>query len=140
MTPHSRMELDTSIDQRSKLRISTLKTGTPLDKNKDDRQDMVKCEGCGRMFKKRGIKIHHAKSECGSIVNSSSSSRRVCKSPDNQPLEANHSGEVVQTGRRRRLPFIVSVTSVPQITSDKIPRHQGSTSADIVRKVTRRVR
>ena len=103
----SRTEVGMIRDPQKETRTTELVlTGTPQDKSLDDGMDKVTCTVCHQMFKKRGIKIHHAKSACGNIIRTSQPSRTRSKSLLNWTPEPNHSGKVKQTVRRKT--FIVS--------------------------------
>ena len=98
------MTTDHGMEQRIQ---GPLQTGPSKDMSEDDRLDLVECEVCHRTFKKRGIRIHLAKSACGKTVNQTSGPQRTdCKSMDEPTPESNHRGRIIREGRRH--PFIVS--------------------------------
>ena len=81
--------------------------GKSLDMKKDN-GDMVECKVCHQLFKKRGINIHLAKTNCGKLDASPNSQRMNSKPVENQSWESPHNGKEFQ--EKRRVPFIVSQT------------------------------
>ena len=93
-----------------------------MDKNLDNRPDMVECEVCHQLYKKRGIKIHQRRSTCGEKLQTSQ--RNESKSEEIPTLEPNHRGRGIP--KRRRVPFIASQTF--HNASQKTPKKTESTS------------